>query len=89
MVRVHWRNGFFNTRGGYEFNLLIVAAAIGLAITGPGEISIDHLVGWTLAGPTWGLAALGISAAAAGLVLALRKPQPKEEQKSREEAPAT
>jgi len=89
IATVHWRNGFFNTRGGYEFNLLIVAAAIGLAITGPGEISIDHLVGWTLAGPTWDLAALGISAAAAGLVLALRKPQPKEEQKSREEAPAT
>ena len=88
---VHWRNGFFNSSGGYEFNLLIVAAAIGLAFTGPGEISIDHLAGWTLAGPTWGLAALGISAAAAGSVLALRTPQPKAEQeeKSREEVPTT
>jgi len=90
IATVHWRNGFFNVRGGYEFNLLIVAAAIGLAITGPGKISIDHLAGWTMAGPAWGLGALGISGAAAGLVLALRKPQPEEEQgKSREEVPAT
>jgi putative oxidoreductase len=71
---VHWSNGFFNTSGGYEFNLLIAAVAIALAITGPGEISIDYLGGWTLAGPAWGLAALGISAAAAASVLAMRKP---------------
>jgi putative oxidoreductase len=79
IATVHWRNGFFNTRGGYEFNLLIVATAIALANTGPGEISIDHLAGWTLAGPAWGLAALVISAAAAGSVLALRKRQPEQE----------
>ncbi len=78
IATVHWSNGFFNTRGGYEFNLLIIATAIALAITGPGEISIDHLAGWTLAGPAWGLGALGISAAAAGLVLALRKPRPEQ-----------
>jgi putative oxidoreductase len=91
IATVHWRNGFFNSSGGYEFNLLIIAAAIGLAITGPGEISIDPLAGWTLAGPTWGLAALGISAVAAGSVLALRKPQHEEEQQenSGEEVPAT
>jgi putative oxidoreductase len=76
IATVHWRNGFFNSSGGYEFNLLIVAAALGLAFTGPGDISIDHLAGWTLAGPAWGLAALGISAAAAGSVLAMRKPRP-------------
>jgi putative oxidoreductase len=91
IATVHWSNGFFNARGGYEFNLLIAATAIALAITGPGEFSIDHLAGWTLAGPAWGLGALGISAAAAGSVLALRKPRPEQEQeeKSRDEVPAT
>jgi putative oxidoreductase len=79
IATVHWTNGFFNARGGYEFNLLIAATAIALAITGPGEISIDHLAGWTLAGPAWGLGAFGISAAAAGSVLALRKPRSEEE----------
>jgi putative oxidoreductase len=86
----HWRNGFFNSAGGYEFNLLIIAAALALATTGPGTISIDHLVGWTLAGPGWGLAALGISAVAAGSVLAMRRPPPEQEQEETpgEEVPA-
>ena len=34
IATVHWRNGFFNTNGGYEFNLLIVATALALAFTG-------------------------------------------------------
>jgi len=80
IATVHWSNGFFNTSGGYEFNLLIAATAIALAITGPGEISIDSLAGWTLTGPAWAFAALGISAAAAASVLALRKPQPAQAQ---------
>ena len=77
IATVHLNNGFFNSSGGYEFNLLIAATAIGLAITGPGDASIDHLAGWTFAGPEWGLAALGLSAVAAWSVLAMRKPQPK------------
>lgn len=90
IATVHWRNGFFNSSGGYEFNLLIVAAALALAITGPGEISIDHLAGWSLAGPAWGVAALGIAAVAAGSVLAMRKrpPAQAQEEMSRQEAPA-
>jgi putative oxidoreductase len=91
IATVHWTNGFFNARGGYEFNLLIAATAIALAIIGPGEISIDHLAGWALAGPAWGLGALAISLAAAGSVLALRKSRPEQErdEKSRDEVPAT
>ena len=90
IATVHWRNGFFNTGGGFEFNLLIAATAIALAITGPGEISIDHLAGWTLAGVVWGLAALGTAAVAAGSVLAMRTrpPAQAQEEMSREEAPA-
>jgi putative oxidoreductase len=72
IATVHWPNGFFNSNGGYEFNLLIVATAIALAMTGPGTISIDNLAGWNLAGPEWGLVALGIAAAAAGSIMAMR-----------------
>ena len=87
IATVHWSNGFFNASGGYEFNLLIATTAIALAFTGPGEISIDHLTGWTLAGPAWGFAALAVSAAAATSVLALRTRQPArgQEEKSGEE----
>ncbi len=90
IATVHWKNGFFNSNGGYEFNLLIIATAIALAFTGPGTISIDDLAGWTLAGPEWGLAALGVSVVAAGSVLAMRKPRPEQAQDEtpREEAPA-
>ena len=89
IATVHWRNGFFNSSGGYEFNLLIAATAIALAITGPGEVSVDRLAGWTLSGPAWGVAALGISAAAATTVLALRKPPPAQKpEESREELSA-
>jgi hypothetical protein len=38
IATVHWRNGFFNSNGGYEFNLLIVAVAIART-HGPGTIS--------------------------------------------------
>lgn len=87
IATVHLRNGFFNSNGGYEFNLLIVAAAIALAFTGPGTISIDDLAGWTLAGTAWGLAAAGVAAVAAGSVLAMRRPRPEQapEDTSREE----
>lgn len=88
IATVHWSNGFFNPSGGYEFNLLIAASAIALAFTGPGEISIDDLAGWNLAGTEWGLAALGISAAAAGSVLAMRKPPAAQQEESDEEPSA-
>jgi putative oxidoreductase len=90
IATVHWRNGFFNSNGGYEFNLLIVAAAIALAFTGPGTISIDDLAGWALAGTAWGLAALGSSALAAASVLVMRRPRPEQAQEdtSREEVSA-
>jgi putative oxidoreductase len=88
IATVHWSNGFFNGSGGYEFNLLIAATAIGLATTGPGEISIDDLAGWDLAGTEWGLAAIGISAAAAASVLAMRKPPPTQAQEVSDEEPS-
>jgi putative oxidoreductase len=91
IATVHWKNGFFNSNGGYEFNLLIIATAIALAFTGPGTIAVDDLAGWTLAGPAWGLAALGVAVVAAGSVLlAMRKPrlEPAQDKTSREGAPA-
>jgi putative oxidoreductase len=82
IATVHWRNGFFNTNGGYEFNLLIVTAAIAVSVAGAGEVSIDHLAGWSLSGPEWGIAALGLAAAAAVSVLAMRRPQPQQTRES-------
>lgn len=60
---VHWKNGFFAGNGGYEFNLLILAVAAGLAATGPGRFSIDAAAGWAdnISGLWWGVGVLGAS----------------------------
>jgi putative oxidoreductase len=41
--KAHWKNGFYG-QGGYEFPLMLGAAALTLALTGPGAISIDELL---------------------------------------------
>lgn len=61
--RVHLKNGFFVTNGGFEFNLLLIAALVALVETGPGPLSFD---GDRWSGPGWALAALLTGAAGAG-----------------------
>lgn len=43
-VMVHLPNGFFAPTG-YEFTLMLAAAALGLVFTGAGCYSLDHLIG--------------------------------------------
>jgi putative oxidoreductase len=78
---VHWRNGFFSTSGGYEFNLLIWACAVAIAAAGPGRFSIDGAAGWVdhLSGLWWGVGVALGSLAAGAVVLSLREPQPEPE----------
>ena len=54
---VHARNGFFITSNGFEFNFVLGAAALSVAFTGPGALSVDALIGYTPAGTAWGLGA--------------------------------
>jgi putative oxidoreductase len=56
--RVHRKNGFFNTNGGYEFNLALVGGALALADAGPGEPSLDSALDLNMHGPGWAVAAL-------------------------------
>ncbi|MFD6442508.1 DoxX family protein [Peribacillus sp. NPDC060186] len=41
IVKVHGANGYWSTQNGYEYNLAILAVAIGVAITGAGQYSLD------------------------------------------------
>jgi len=43
IAKVHGPKGFFVQNGGYEYNLVLIIAAIALA--GPGAFSLDHLLG--------------------------------------------
>jgi putative oxidoreductase len=67
IATVHWRNGFWNTAGGYEFNLLVFAAAVAIAATGGARFSLDALIGWddNISGLWWGVGVIGLSALAA------------------------
>ena len=73
IATVHWRNGFWNTAGGYEFNLLVLAAAVAIASAGPGRFSLDALLGWddNISGLWWGAGVVGLSALVATATLTL------------------
>lgn len=59
VITVHWEKGPFNTEGGYEFNLTLVAAVFALSGVGPGEWSLDNVLGIDWTGTGWALIALG------------------------------
>ncbi|OUM97779.1 MAG: oxidoreductase [Paenibacillaceae bacterium ZCTH02-B3] len=45
IAKVHTPKGFWNSNGGYEFNLVLIAAAVGVALTGAGAWSLDAVLG--------------------------------------------
>jgi Predicted membrane protein len=69
--KVHARNGFWNAKGGYEFNLALVASAAALTIDGPGPLAVDALVGKHRWGVFWGLAGVGAGVLASSFAIEL------------------
>jgi putative oxidoreductase len=62
---VHWKHGLFAATNGIELPLLYAAGATAVALTGPGAISLDAVLGLTSAWTpsfTWGVLALGVLA---------------------------
>lgn len=39
--KVHWKNGLFASKGGYELNLSLIGALVVLLLNGPGRASLD------------------------------------------------
>jgi putative oxidoreductase len=70
---VHWRNGFWNSKGGYEFNLALWAVAVSIAAIGAGRFSFDTLIGWAdnISGLWWGVAVAALSTLVASFTLTL------------------
>ncbi|MFC9281454.1 DoxX family membrane protein [Streptomyces collinus] len=69
---VHMPNGFFAQEGGYEYAASLGLAAAGLAVTGPGRLSLDHAIGHVLDRGWMVPAALGVAAAGTALVVGAR-----------------
>lgn len=79
--KVHWTKGPWNASGGYEYNLVLIAALLALAESGPGDLSADAALGLELRGWQWSLAALGMGATASSLAVTMGRknapvPQP-------------
>ena len=75
-VTVHIKKGFFAQNGGYEYTLVLGVAAISVAFTGPGSLSLDTLLGHYLSGTLWGAAALVVGVLGAVVALVQRTPVP-------------
>jgi putative oxidoreductase len=76
--RVHLKNGPWATNGGYEYNVVLIAAAAILAEVGPGELSVDAITGHERSGALWALIALaaGVAGAAGAHALAASQSPP-------------
>ena len=75
-VSAHLPRGFFSQNGGFEYNLVLGVAAVALAFTGAGALSVDAASGWPLSGPAWGAAAIGLALVGGAVPLAQRQRQP-------------
>jgi putative oxidoreductase len=59
ILTAHLHKGLWNTDGGYEFNLVLIAVVLTLAAVGGGEYSLDAALDLDLTGTAWGLGSLG------------------------------
>jgi putative oxidoreductase len=80
---VHWPKGFFNSKGGFEFNLSILAAITAIALVGPGAYSLDAALRIHLPEPVTLIVGAIMVVIGVGVALGTRKaPEPAAEPKA-------
>lgn len=78
---VHLPRGFWVSKGGYEFNLSLLAAAVAVALTGPGALSLDAAFGIRPPEPVTLIVAAVLVIAGVAAALLGRSPEPAEASK--------
>lgn len=78
---VHWPKGFFNTKGGFEFNLSILGAVAAVALIGPGPISLDAVLHVRLPEPATLIVMTVLTLVGVGTAVLTRAPLPAPEAK--------
>ena len=71
--KVHAPNGPWVSKGGFEYNAVLIAAIFGVIDGGPGAFSIDRLRGKHETGLPTALAALGLGVATSAAVIEMSK----------------
>jgi putative oxidoreductase len=74
--KVHARNGPWAAEGGYEYNLVLLAAVFAITDVGPGEWSLDEALGIRVSGLGWAIAQLAAGAIGSSLAVGLGERQP-------------
>ena len=73
IATVTWQNGFISAKGGYEYNLVLIASALAITLAGPGRFSLDEVLGWRLFGWRWGVGAAVLAVVTAAVVVSARR----------------
>src|ERR1700730_1192444 len=81
IATVHWANGFWNGKRGYEFNLTLLGSVAALALTGPGFYSLDQALGIHLPEPLTLIVLTIALLVGVGITLGTRVPAPETESK--------
>jgi putative oxidoreductase len=87
--RAHLSKGPWLSNGGYEYNVVLIAAALALAETGPGSPSVDSARGSEMYGPKWAALALLLGAIGAAGAHAAASAAPAPEPATDAAEPAT
>jgi putative oxidoreductase len=69
--KVHAKNGVWVSAGGFEHNLVLLAAVLAITDLGPGEFSLDEGLGTRRSGPGWAVAQLLAGAAGSQIAVEL------------------
>jgi putative oxidoreductase len=73
--KVHLEKGPWNTNGGYEYNLVLLAALMALADDGPGSASLDAALGTGVKGPAVAIGQLAAGVAGSQIAIAGSDPR--------------
>ena len=76
--KVHAANGPWVSKGGYEYNLVLLAVVFAITDLGPGRLSLDEALGTRRAGLRWAVAQLlaGALGSAAAVAIGERQTDP-------------
>ena len=68
---MHRPKGVWAAQGGWEYNAVLIAALMALIDEGPGDLSVDALLGCREWRPGWALGELAVGASASAAAIAL------------------